>query len=157
MCEHWHHSIFRYLLKRVNMERKGSCSSETRSPTNRIPDTVLLKLSLTHVGTVWNSLSQKDQFSKGFSLKRTGWSVSFHNVIWKDKELRSAMVSHSHFHYKTFAFPVFMRVMKVCMIKWRSSILLSTIFFTATLQYTACLQSIINISQYSLWFLIVKV
>lgn len=109
----WHHSFFRYLLKRLNMEGKSRCSSEIRSPTNRIPDTVLLKLGLTHFGTVWNSFSQKDQFSKGFFSEELVGQSAFRTSYEGTRSWEVLSLSHSGFHYKTFAFPVFMRVVKV--------------------------------------------
>lgn len=111
----WHHSFFRYLLKRQNMEGKSRCSSEIRSPTNRIPDTVLLKLGLTHFGTVWNIFfSQKDQSSKGFFSEELVGQSAFRTSYEGTRSWEVLSLSHSSLHYKTFALPVFMRVVKVC-------------------------------------------
>lgn len=111
----WHHSFFRYLLKRLNMERKSRCSSEIRSPTNRIRNTVLLKLGLTHFGTVWNFFffSKGQVFKRIFSEELVGQSA-FRAWYERMKSWEVLSLSHSDFHYKTFALLVFMRVVKVC-------------------------------------------
>lgn len=117
----WHHSSFRYLLKRLNMEGKSRCSFEIRSPTNRIPNTILLKVGLTHFGTVWSSFfffffssPQKDHFSKGFFSNELVGQSAFRTSYEGTKSWEVLSLNHSSFHYKIFALSLMMRVVKVC-------------------------------------------